>query len=89
MKRALHELFQDLKERHEPLSRAAIRLIAAYDPTDPAEAATLVHELAIAAGLSSQHEAQAIVRSWQTPVHSTHGDGRLQSVVMSGGVRVR
>jgi hypothetical protein len=59
---SLREQYQDLKYRHEPLLRAAIRLIAAFDPCDPSEAATLVHDLGIAAGISSQHEAESILR---------------------------
>ena len=81
------EQHQDLKEKHEAVMRATIRLLAAYNPEDPEEARTLVADLGIAAGLSSPHEAQAILRAWKTPIHTTEGE-RLRQVTSSGGVRI-
>jgi hypothetical protein len=68
----LREQHKDLKERHESIMRAAI----------------LVVELGRAAGLSSQNEAQALLRSWGHPIH-TGGGERIPQVMSSGGVRIR
>ncbi len=69
----LREQYEDLRERHEPLLRAALRAVAAFDPSDPNEVATLIHELGLAAGVSGQLEAVAIVQGeWRTPVRSSH-----------------
>ena len=84
----LREQHQDLKERHESVLRAAIRLLAAYDPMEPEEAANLVSELGRAAGLSSQNEAQSIVRQWGVPIRTGDGE-RIPQVMSSGGVRIR
>lgn len=84
----LREKHEDLLERHEMVYRAVARLVAAYDPSEPEEAANLVADLAIASGIGSQIEAQQILRSWQQPIHTGSGE-RLQQVMSSGGVRMR
>ncbi len=84
----LREEHEDLKERHEAVWRAVVRLVGAYDPTAPEEAANLIADLAVAAGIGSQNRAQAILRSWNTPIHTGDGERFLQ-VMSVGGTRLR
>ena len=75
---------EDLKDRFEAVYRAVVRLTAAYDPTAPEETANLVADLAIAAGINGQNEAQAIMRSWNVPIHSSEGERFLQVMSVRG-----
>lgn len=83
----LREKHEDLKEQHEMVMRAIVRLVGAYDPGAPEELANLVYDLALAAGIGSQNEAQAILRGWQQPIHTSSSE-RLPQVT-SSWVRVR